>query len=160
MIRNALISTVAAASLLTATTALAGSHGARPAPAHPPAVTHARPAPAPRYGYHQAVPVRPGSWNHAYGSHGWASAHGWGNPYWAHDGRWHGWHQGYWSGGRYVWPRWWHGSWTWANYAPSYVFAPAYGNYGYYWYYCGSADAYYPDVNGCAEGWQLVPANG
>ncbi|MGA9960971.1 MAG: hypothetical protein WBP66_01365, partial [Azonexus sp.] len=32
--------------------------------------------------------------------------------------------------------------------------APAAG----YWSYCGSAGQYYPYVNDCSEGWQLVPA--
>ncbi len=32
--------------------------------------------------------------------------------------------------------------------------APAAG----YWNYCGSAGQYYPYVNDCSEGWQLVPA--
>jgi hypothetical protein len=27
-----------------------------------------------------------------------------------------------------------------------------------YWYYCDSAEAYYPYVNSCAEGWREVPA--
>ena len=27
-----------------------------------------------------------------------------------------------------------------------------------YWNYCGSAGQYYPYVNECSEGWQLVPA--
>jgi len=27
-----------------------------------------------------------------------------------------------------------------------------------YWNYCGSAGQYYPYVNDCPEGWQLVPA--
>lgn len=27
-----------------------------------------------------------------------------------------------------------------------------------YWYYCDSADAYYPYVEQCPEGWQEVPA--
>ena len=27
-----------------------------------------------------------------------------------------------------------------------------------YWNYCGSAGLYYPNVNYCPEGWQLVPA--
>lgn len=27
----------------------------------------------------------------------------------------------------------------------------------HWWYYCGSAGAYYPYVNACPEGWQKVP---
>ena len=27
-----------------------------------------------------------------------------------------------------------------------------------YWHFCGSAGQYYPYVNDCPEGWQLVPA--
>jgi len=27
-----------------------------------------------------------------------------------------------------------------------------------YWYFCASANAYYPYVQDCAEGWSLVPA--
>jgi len=36
---------------------------------------------------------------------------------------------------------------------------PAYGEReSYYWYYCASAQAYYPYVRECAESWQRVPS--
>jgi hypothetical protein len=49
------------------------------------------------------------------------------------------------------------------HYAPEPVYvAPAQSVYSApaagYWNYCGSAGQYYPYVNDCSEGWQLVPA--
>jgi Ni/Co efflux regulator RcnB len=37
--------------------------------------------------------------------------------------------------------------------------APATGGTAGVWYFCPSANAYYPYVNQCPEGWQVVPAS-
>jgi hypothetical protein len=78
--------------------------------------------------------------------------------WWGHDDHWRGWQHGYWYRGRSYWPRWWQGAWGWSIYAPYYIYVPAESGYGFYWYYCASSDAYYPDVPECPEGWQLIPA--
>jgi hypothetical protein len=51
-------------------------------------------------------------------------------------------------------PFWWGGGYV---YAPPPVYAQP--GYAGYWYYCPSAQAYYPNVPSCPEPWVLVPAS-
>ncbi len=102
---------------------------------------------------------------HGYGSYGraWNAVPGarWGRygGHWGLSGpHWYGWGRGYWYGGHYWWPRWYGGVWGWAGYAPYWALLST-GSYGYAWYYCPSAGAYYPDVRECPENWQMVPAD-
>jgi hypothetical protein len=123
--------------------------------------------------FHAATPASTGGWTTSGRAAGWGSRGGWGSNdhrpgfggfrpsnsgWWRGDNRWGGWGRGYSYGGRVWWPRWWAGAWGWSLYAPYYVYAPASSSYGYYWYFCQSANAYYPDVQACPEGWQLMPA--
>jgi hypothetical protein len=50
-----------------------------------------------------------------------------------------------------------------AYYVPPVVYAPQpqtahVAPQQQYWYYCGSPQGYYPNVQSCASGWQQVPA--
>jgi hypothetical protein len=41
-------------------------------------------------------------------------------------------------------------------YAPDYDYAPGYAAPQQYWYFCPSANGYYPYVKECPGGWQQV----
>lgn len=47
-------------------------------------------------------------------------------------------------------------SWPRPYYWPGYVYAPAAVPVMQYWYYCAAAAAYYPYVQNCPGGWELV----
>jgi hypothetical protein len=99
--------------------------------------------------------------------------------------RWHGdihrfrqhdlprWRQGHWfhgvHRGRYGW--WWivPGLEIWYLYSvpvypypdpyiPPHIYTPTPPPPPQYWYYCRSANSYYPYVSSCPEGWQKIPA--
>jgi hypothetical protein len=91
-----------------------------------------------------------------------------------HEHDWGLWHSGHWyhgdHGGRLGW--WWVAGGIWYVYPyPVYPYPDPYlppdlpepavppPPKPTTWYFCRSADAYYPYVTGCAEGWQVVPAN-
>lgn len=96
----------------------------------------------------------------------------WHRPWFAND--WHRWRGGHWQHGWHHghigW--WWVVAGSWYLYAapvypypdpwgPEVVFAdtvPLDAADNGYWYYCTSAQAYYPYVKQCPEGWQQVPA--
>ena len=54
--------------------------------------------------------------------------------------------------GPYYWPGYYYGPGYYYDYGPPAVAAPAPA----YWYYCPPAGAYYPYVQDCPVGWQLV----
>ncbi len=82
---------------------------------------------------------------------------GYGHHWVAHNdyGRYRGYHV--YGGEHHRWRRYHHGAWSFSLFAPSYRYVPAYGN-GYYWTYCPSRDAYYPDIRHCPGGWEYLPA--
>jgi hypothetical protein len=112
---------------------------------------------------------------HFGGEHGGADHWGghWGHHWGGHEGpRWRGadldrWHGGHWFHGEHLgrlgW--WWVVDDGWYGYpAPIYPYpdpyvpAAAVTPSAGYWYYCASANAYYPYVAQCPEGWkQVVP---
>ena len=47
-------------------------------------------------------------------------------------------------------------SWPRAYYWPGYYYAPAVAGPAAYWYYCAASGAYYPYVQNCPGGWELV----
>jgi len=114
-----------------------------------------------------------------------ADGHGGGHGGW-HGGGWHGGHGGWhggWHGGVFIGGPWWWGPYpyvgpypyaypygyyppTYYPYPPAVVDGPSVyieqqaapeGPSQGYWYYCASAQAYYPTVQKCREGWIKVP---
>lgn len=53
----------------------------------------------------------------------------------------------YWNNGRWMWPRWHRGGFTWSIQPPFYLYR--FGSWGYYWYYCPAYDRFYPDTLTC-----------
>lgn len=100
----------------------------------------------------------PAPWRGRFGVHDWNT---WRGGHWRHD----------WHAGRLGW--WWIVGGLWYLYPspvypfPSYSEPPvvvladpaAEADAGpYYWYFCNSAQTYYPYIKTCPEGWQQVPA--
>lgn len=105
-----------------------------------------------------------GGWGYYRGGHHGGHRHWHGGVHWGFGGYW----PGYWGGWGWGWPGYWGAGYGY----PSTVIvqqepriyveqgdAPitAYGSQQQWWYWCASANGYYPYVSSCTEGWQRVP---